>query len=151
MDRYLLLIIMADGLIWSRSSFGKLASGNFPENLGSTLTKFASKNPYPWIKDFLENIAIPNSYIFGLLTQWGELLTALSIIIASIYLIKRSQKNRFVLVLLMLGLLGGMFLNAVFWLASSWTSPSADGLNLLMFIIQGIGLARVMNLLRSKG
>ncbi|MCL5784924.1 MAG: hypothetical protein M1142_06260 [Patescibacteria group bacterium] len=146
---YLLLIFLFDGLIWLKSSIGKFQSGNFADSLGGTLAKFASNNPYPWYKSFLQNVAIPNSKIFGLFTQWGEFFSAISIILASIFLLL-GTKNKVVLVLLFLGLLGGMFLNAIFWLASGWTSASTDSLNLLMFVIQTIGLAYVLNLLKNR-
>lgn len=148
-DYYLLLIILANGVLWLRSSIGKLSSGKFVEELGSTLARFASKNPYPWYKDLLQNTAIPNSHLFGLLTQWGELLVALSTLGAAAYLLIKPAKNRLVLMVLLLGLSGGMFLNAVFWLASGWTSPSTDSLNLLMFGIQFIGAVFAFQLLRK--
>lgn len=144
MDKPLLFILFFDGLLWLRSSVGKLSSGNFPDELGVTLTKFASKNPYPWYKDFLQNIAIPNSKAFGLLTQWGELFVALSMTGITLYLLLGVKPCKYTKPLLALGLFGGMFLNATFWLASGWTSSSTDGLNLLMFVTQLVGLVYLL-------
>lgn len=142
MDKYLLLIILADGLIWLRSSLGKFPPEKFINGLGVVLQKFASNNPYPWYKSFLQNIAIPNSQIFGTFTFYGEILTALSVTLAAVYLLFKPAK-KLILILLLAGLLGGMFLNATFWLASGWMSPSTDSLNLLMLAIQTIALVAV--------
>lgn len=141
--KYLWWIILANGLIWLRSSVGKLSSGNFVENLGGTLTKFASHNPYPFYKNFLENVAVPNSQIFGFLTLWGEFLVAISLVGGAIILLTSPRKLKVVKLPLMMGLLGGVFLNLIFWLASGWTSASTDSLNLLMLVIGLIALIAV--------
>lgn len=117
--------------------------------LGGTLTKFASKNPYPWVQSFLQNTAIPNSNLFGLLTMWGEFLVAGSLIISSLYLFFSKKKSSLIVLLLILGSLGGMFLNMVFWFSSGYTSPSTDGLNLLMFVVEFTGLVYGLKLLKS--
>ncbi len=135
---YFLLFVLAIGLLWLKSSYGKLTGGVFVDGLGKTLTMFASKNPYPWYKDFLTQIAIPNSKTFGLLTMWGEFFAAVSITISSIILIA-TRGNKLIKAILLLGLLGGAFLNAIFWLAAGWTSASTESLNLLMLILQVIG------------
>lgn len=146
LDKYLLAILLFNGLIWARSSFGKFQSGNFADNLDKTLTVFASKNPYPWYKNFLNNIALPNSQLFGNLTMYGELLTAIAIVGGSIYFLWKGF-NRLVALGMLAGLLGGMFLNMIFWLASGWTSPSTDGINLLMFFVQLTGSMYIFKLL----
>ncbi|MBI4037034.1 hypothetical protein HY385_01280 [Candidatus Daviesbacteria bacterium] len=143
--KYLWWIILASGLIWLRSSVSKFSSGNFVENLGGTLTKFASKNPYPFYKNFLENVAVLNSQIFGLLTLWGEFLIAISLVGGAIILLINPGKLKTVKVPLMVGLLGGAFLNLIFWLASGWTSPSTDSLNLLMLVVQVIAFIALKN------
>lgn len=147
-EKYLWLILLADGLLWLRSSLGKFPPEKFIGSLGQVLEKFASKNPFPWYKDFLENAAIPNAEVFGLLTFWGEFFTALAVTGASLFLLLKSAKSRPVLILLLLGLGGGMFLNGTFWLASGWTSPSTDSLNLLMFTLELIGFVYIFKLLR---
>lgn len=67
---------------------------------------------------------------------------AASITLASIYLLTRKPTFLSKLVL-ELGLLGGILLNIIFWLAAGWTSPSTDSLNLLMFLIEAIGFITV--------
>lgn len=141
-------MLLAVDFIWARSSIGKVTGGKFVDSLGTTLEKFASKNPYPWFKDFLQNVAIPNAKTFGTLTMWGELLTAVALAISVLYLLVNQKSNQLINILLIAGLIGGMLLNATFWLASGWTSSSADGLNLLMFLIQTVGLIFALKLIK---
>lgn len=143
-SRLLQLLILVDGLIWLRSSFGKVTGGTFVSGLGGTLGKFSDKNPYPPVKSFLEGVAIPNASVFGLLTMWGEVLVAVALAGGVIYLLTHPKGNTTVLSFIALGLIGGMFLNLIFWLAAGWTSPSADSLNLLMFATQFIALIGVI-------
>jgi len=134
------------GLLWLRSSLGKIAGGKFVDSLGSTLTKISPTNPYPFFKSFLQSVAIPNARLFGQLSMWGEFLTALSIILASAYLIFFNSKNGLVTFLLIAGLLGGMFLNTIFWFGFGYTNVSTDGLNLLMFLIELVGVIVLIRL-----
>lgn len=112
----------------------------FVNSLGGVLAKFASNNPYPFYKNLLVSIAIPNSKLLGNLVILGEAFTAFSLLIASFYFLFKEKDNKFFKILMSLGLLQGLILNLNFWLASAWTSPSADSLNLLMFLIELIGL-----------
>ncbi len=132
-----LLIILSIGLLWARSNYEKFIGGKFVDSLGTTLTKAAEHNPYSWYKSFLQIVAIPNSVIFGQMVLWGEFLVAVAIIFPSIYLLRK--QNRFVYTILILGLIGGFFLNLNFWLGFGWTSPSTDNLNLLMGAIELTG------------
>lgn len=142
-----LLILISNGFIFLRSGYEKLEGGQFVSSLPQTLTKFSSKNPYPLFKSFLENTAIPNSTTLGYLTMYGEIFAGLSIILCSLYLLITKKLTKHVLFILLLGLLTGAFLNAIFWLAAGWTSPSTDGLNLIMFITQVIGSLTILKLL----
>lgn len=135
----LLLILLSIGLLWAKSSYGKFTSGTFVSGLGGTLSKIVDKNPYPWFKQFLNSIAIPNSQLFGTLVLWGELLSAVAIILGSLILLKKDS-NKFARLILIAGLAGGLFLNITFWLAFGYTSPSTDSLNLLMGVIEVIGI-----------
>lgn len=144
----MLIVILANGFIWARSSYGKFTLGNFVENLGGTLTKFASNNPYPWIKDFLQNTAATNSQLFGNLTLWGESLVTVAIVIPGLYFLVANKYNKLLRLLLVAGLLGGMFFNIVFYFAAGWVSPSTESLNLLMFMTQLIGLVAVARTIR---
>lgn len=136
----ILWILIAFGLEFLRSSYGKIAGGKFVGGLGSTLKIFANKNPNEWYKNFLNSWAIPNSSMLGNLIMWGELLSGIAMIVGSIYLLLNKGKGRFAQFILMLGLIGGAFLNLNFYFAAGWTSPSTEGLNLLMLVIEVIGI-----------
>lgn len=136
----LLLILLSIGLLWLKSSLGKFTSGTFVSGLGTTLSKVVDKNPYPWFKQFLNTVAIPNSQIFGSLVLWGELLSAIAIIFGSLSLLLKLKAGRLASLVLVAGLGGGLFLNIIFWLGFGYTSPSTDSLNLLMGVIEIVGL-----------
>lgn len=139
-DKLLLLTLLSVDFIWLRSSFGKLTGGKFVDSLAATLGKFASQNPYPWYKNFLQSFAIPNSKLLGNLILLGELFTAASLLIGILYLLLMGRKNRVIYTLLWLGFLTGMLLNVNFWLASAWTGASTDSLNLLMLLLELLGI-----------
>ena len=48
------------------------------------------------------------------------------------------------------GLVVGLFLNLNFWLAAGYTSPSTDGLNLLMMIVEALGIFYIFPKLAGK-
>lgn len=128
------------GLTWLRSSWGKITGGKFVDSLGNLLSQMSQNNPYPLFKSFLQTVAIPNSKLFGMLTMWGEFLTALLITFASLYLLFFKADHRLGLIALILGLLGGMFLNAIFWLGFGYSNVSTDSLNILMFLVELVGV-----------
>lgn len=143
-----MLISLVLGLIWLKSVATKVAVGNFPGGLSATLEKFASQNPFPHYKEFLQEIAIPNSAVFGYLVVAGEFLASIAILIPTA-LILLKKESRVLLIILALGLSGGLFLNLNFGIAAGWTSPSTEGLNLLMFFIELISLSSVLADLRG--
>lgn len=142
--KFLLIIFLAIGLLWAKSSYGKVTGGTFVSTLSTTLTKTADKNPYPWFKQFLISTAVPNSQTFGSLTMWGELLSAVAIVLGAILLLSSKQAKLANLILL-LGLAGGAFLNIIFWLGFGYTSPSTDSLNLLMAVVEIIGIFYILS------
>lgn len=144
-----LLMLLPSGLVWLRSGFTKIVEGKFPEMLEGILKKFAVDNPYPFYKSFLENTVIPNAKSVGTFIMWAELITALSIIIPVIYLLTRKQRNKIIEIILIAGLILGIFLNTNFWLAASWTGQSTDGLNAIMIILQSIGLVFVVKFFKD--
>lgn len=123
------------GLIFLRSGYSKLAGGKFVGGLSKTLGSFASENPYPPVKAFLINVAIPNSTVFGLLTMLGEIYAGLSITSAVIYFLFKKSLNKLFLAILISGLIVNIFLNATFYFAAGWTSPSTETVNLVMLLI----------------
>lgn len=144
------LILISLGFIWLRSSFGKITGGMFPQTLAPTLEKFISKNPYPWYTDFLKSSIIPNAEFFGQVIMWSEFAVAIAIVGGSMFLLINNKKSLAGMVL-KIGLFGGIMLNLNFWLASSWTSPSTDSLNLLMAVIQIISLWTIFNMYNKTG
>lgn len=140
-------IYLVIGLTWFRSSIGKVTGGTFSDSLGGLLTKLAPGNPYPWFKTFLLNFVIPNSKLFGNLTMYGELLTALAITLGSAYIIFFKGDSRLWLSVLIIGLIGGVFLNLIFWLGFGYSNVSTDSLNILMLVIELIGVIVLLNTL----
>lgn len=134
-----LLVLLTLGLMWAKSSYSKFTSGNFVSGLGETLSKVSPKNPYPFFKQFIYSVAIPNSSTFGFMVLWGELLVAVSIIVGSVMLMM-NPLNKMAALAIVVGLIGGLLLNITFWLGFGWTSPSTDSVNLLMGAIELIGI-----------
>lgn len=139
-NRYLYVIFAVIGFIFLRSGWGKVSGGEFVGTLGATLGKFASKNPNPIVTDFLNNVAIPNSQIFGFLTMWGEVLTGLNLLVLSAYLLFTKSAKKNVFMLMSLGFAVGFMLNLTFWFAAGWTSASTDSVNLVMGAVNAVGL-----------
>lgn len=102
-SRPFLFVYLSIGLVWLRSFYEKLVSGTFADTLGVVLTKFASKNPYPFYKTYLEKVVIPNAKVYGYVTMWGEFLTALALIGEVAYFLIKPEKNTFVAIILLFG------------------------------------------------
>lgn len=134
------LIVLADGLLWLQSAWGKVSGGKFVGALGETLGKFASNNPYPWYKQILVSTAIPNSIMVGNLVMWTELFSGLFLVGGSLYYLFSKKLNHLVRLALIAGLIGTSGLNLMFYLAAGWTSPSTSSLNLLMLVLQVVTL-----------
>lgn len=114
------------------------------DSLSGTLAKFAKDNPYPPVKSFLENIAIPNSIVFGYLTQWGEFLAGLNLLALSLWMIFSPKTGKKFVSLMVLGFGTGLLLNTVFWLSAGYTSSSTGSLNLVMGAVNLVGLIFVL-------
>lgn len=142
-------MLLVQGAVWFKSGSTKLIEGKFPGMLAPILEKFASNNPYPFYKDFLEKTAIPNAQLVGTLVMWGELLTSLAILIGGVYLLFRIS-NRLPMIVLALGLLGGIFLNLNFWLAAGWTGATKESLNLIMLGVELIGFIVLIKALGNE-
>lgn len=146
-DVSIMLILTAVGVIWLRSALGKVMSGTFVQDLGKTLNRFADMNPYPWFKEILVTQAVPNAEMLGMVVMGGELLVAGLVVLGSLYLLFMRENRSTMSLLLACGLLGGLFLNLLFWLAAGHTSASTDSLNLLMMVVSIAGL---LHLSRSE-
>lgn len=139
-DKYFLLVVLAEGLVWLKSSIGKFSAGGFVEGMGATLGKFIVKNPNFWYVDFIKTVAIPNANLFGMMVLWGELFVALTLVLGSAYLLMGKKLTDNVKILLGLGLFGGLLMNLNFYFAAGWMSSSTESLNLLMAAISAVGL-----------
>lgn len=137
------------GLIFLKSSYVKFAGGKFVSGLGETLEYFASGNPHLWVKIMLVDGMIPHSVVLGYMTMWGELVSAICILGSVGYYLAKRKLTKTIYLIFGTGLLGGAFLNWTFWLASGWTSASADSLNLLMALMQTVGLVFVIKQYQS--
>lgn len=135
-----LLLTFVPGFMWLTSGVEKLIEGKFPLILKNILIKFATGNPYPFYKNFLQDTVIPNATTFGYLVVWGEFLTGLAMTFSISYLFWKTKNARIVKILLVTGLLGGLFLNINFYLGGGWTNQSKNGLNILMILLQTISL-----------
>lgn len=134
LDRVMLLILLIDGLLWFRSGWGKVSGGKFVSELPKTLERFASQNPYSWYKDFLQTVSLNNN-VFGTLVMYGELIGSTLLLVGIVTKFLEIQ-SRYLTSLIVITLLGLSFMNLNFYLAAGWTSPSTEGLNLLMMAIQ---------------
>lgn len=124
--------------VWLSSGWEKVYGGQFVPNIGKTLGRFASSNPHEWYVSSVLEVAKSYPVVFGMLVQWGELLVGIGLAAALILygFSKRRSFKRSARFVASVALLGGIFMNANFYFGSGWTSPSAEGLNALMFWIQ---------------
>lgn len=139
-DKYFLLVLLAEGLLWLKSSYGKFSAGGFVENLVSTLIKFSANNPNSWYVNFLKTLAIPNATLIGMLVLYGELVVAVSLTLGSLVFLTQKKFDPVWRSILGVGLFGALILNLNFYFAAGWTSPSTESLNLLMATIDALGL-----------
>lgn len=144
------LLLTPLAFIWLRSSIGKITEGTFAQNLNLTFAHFAEKNPFPFYQELLSTTAIPNYQILGTIVMWTEFVTAVILSFSALLLIIKPKKIKPVLATLSIGLFLGIIMNINFWFASGWTSPSTDGLNLLMTTIQAILLGIAIHFIRQK-
>lgn len=143
-NSYFFYVILLNGFIFLKSGVEKLIGGTFLETLPATLRYFASGNPYPTVEFFLLEIAVPNGYLFGYLTMYGEVISGICLIIASIYYLHVKAFSHISLMLFIIGLTGAALLNDIFWLASGWTSPASETLNILMLAISLLGFVFII-------
>lgn len=123
---------------WLIAGWEKIQSPEFVTGMAETVTRFSSKNPLPWVQQFLTETVVPNAALFGELVRWGEFLVGAGLFLSMlIFLFVPHQLLKRVSVLGMIfSLKMGSLLSAVFYLSAGWTSPSTHGLNLVMFWVQ---------------
>lgn len=144
------VVLLVIGYTFLTSGWAKINGGVFVDGLAKTLSAFAAKNPYPWFKDLLLTVAIPNTALIGPLVEFGELATGLTLVVGAIYIFFASKITLGFKGFMTLGSLIGASLNGVFYLAAGWTSPSTSGLNLLMMVAQLVAVAFIWQLPTQK-
>lgn len=130
--RTIRLIKLSFGIIWLHSGITKLLSPEFLGSLPKTLAYFASNNPFPWYRTFLQTLAIPYANVFGVLTILGEVITGVSFVAGTLL---SHKVGKLASLLIYPGYLGSLSLNITFFLAAGWTGPATALLNALMIVI----------------
>ncbi len=122
---------------WFMGGIEKLG-GTFTGGIGKTFEKFASENPFVWYKTFLTGYASAHTDLFGWLIPWGELAVGVGLLlsVAGYVYAKTAKAKTVMLVISIAALLGAAFMNANFYFAAGWMSPSTHGLNVVMFWIE---------------
>ncbi len=129
---------------WWSAGWEKVSSPAFVDGITKTLGFFASKNPFPWYKDFLLGFAADNALVFAYAVEWSQVAIAFALLLG-VYFIAVSaggKAKRCGYYLSLLALAGGMLMNINFYLAAAWTSPATRGSNVVMFWV-GIVLVYV--------
>jgi hypothetical protein len=123
---------------WWSAGWGKLSNPDFLTGMGKTLAAFAAKNPYPWYKSFLENVAAKNATAFGIAVEWSQAVIAFVLVAAAVETLwgKEERVRRKAMLAASVALVGGMLMNANFYFAAGWTSASTKGSNMVMFWAQ---------------
>ena len=136
----LVVIQMTLAYEWWSAGWEKVSSPEFVSGINGTLGYFASKNPFPWYKDFLLGFATRNSTLFAYSVEWSQIAIAIILAIAGAVFVYSKQEviKKNALKLSILALIGGILMNANFYLAAGWTGPGTHGINVVMFWVQGI-------------
>lgn len=122
---------------WIVSGWTKVTSETFVSTFPATLIRFTEQNPHTWYVDTILRFSTQHATTFAELVRWGELLAGLGIVSGSILLLQKyTSLHRVGTYVLVGALVGGCWMNANFYFAAGWTSPSTGGLNLLMFGVQ---------------
>jgi hypothetical protein len=138
---HFLALLAIQGLLayeWLHAGWGKVSTPDFVRNLAKTFSAFAAKNPYGWYKAFLEGFATRNATLFAYAIELSQLVIGLTLLAAIGVMLyaKTNESRRAAMFAATVALFGGALMNANFYLASGWMSPSSSGLNLVMFWIQ---------------
>ncbi len=120
---------------WIVGGYTKITGGTFVSGMPDTLTRFATNNPHSWYTSTILAQAQQFPAVFGHLVQWGELLAGVGLLVAAILSTMRSTADvqRAASLIAVPALLGGAFMNANFFFAAGWMSPSTSGLNMVLF------------------
>jgi hypothetical protein len=125
---------------WWSAGWEKVSSPAFVVGIDQTLGFFASKNPFPWYKSFIEGFAAKNSAAFAYAVEWSQIAVALGLMLATAVILygRDGRWRKYALTGSVLALVGGMLMNANFYLAAGWTGPGTKGSNVVMFWTQAV-------------
>lgn len=122
---------------WWSAGWEKVSSSAFVNGIRETFAFFASKNPFPLMKEFLLGFATQNAAAFAYAVEWSQVAIAITLIICAAFIgLRVNRFARIALCLSILALLGGALMNATFYLAAGWTGPGTKGSNVVMFWTQ---------------
>jgi thiosulfate dehydrogenase [quinone] large subunit len=133
---WLVLIQWVIALEWLHANWSKWSGPDFISNINLTLQGFAAKTSYSFYSSFLKSVAIPNAELFGNAIRLGELGVGLALIIGGVFLLKFNKLRMPYIGIIIAACFAGALMNLNFFLATSWTGPSAAGLNLVMGLIE---------------
>lgn len=126
--------------VWFTAGLEKVVNSAFVDGMSKTLSAFASQNPYAWYKTVLLGPAMDNAALLGIVVQWAEV--GVAVIMVGAIVVSFCGRSRQLLSgargFLILALLLGMAMNASFFFAAGWLSPSTHTVNLMMFWVQAV-------------
>ena len=134
-----LWMVLMQGVIafeWLKSGIGKFTKPGFMNSIEQTMTVFATKTPHQWYSEFLRANVIPNANYFGNVVRWTEVLVGITLLAAGIALVRQGKLSFLLHKVLLVALLGGALLNLNFYFAAGWSSPSTEGINIVMGLVQ---------------
>lgn len=140
------------GLVWVQAAWEKISDPGYLSGMGKTLAVFASKNPYGWYHDFLVNMAVPNTALFGVTVEVGEALVGLGLLATAVIAVLplRHSIAQIGSTVGTIALAAGALMSINFWLAAGWLSVATAGENTLMALIQlGFLAAGVIGLVQQ--
>ena len=134
------MVLVVIGYEWFTAGFEKISSKTFAVQMPGTIAYFASKNPFPWYRDFLNGMDKGRAQDLGYAIEWAQILMGIVLMLGPmVYLwTNKIDLKKFLNGLMVVALIGGLLLNANFYLAASWTSPGTKGINVVMFWTQFI-------------
>ncbi len=133
---WMVLVQWVIGVEWLIAGWEKFAKPNFMDGIEKTLRLFASKSSFGSYARTMNNLIIPHANFVGQVVRVSELLLGLLFILSGLVWLRVKTISPLMRAMLTLGLLWGAFLNLNFFLASSWTGPSTEGVNFIMGAIQ---------------
>ncbi|MBF8280244.1 MAG: DoxX family protein [Candidatus Magasanikbacteria bacterium] len=137
---------------WWSAGWEKISSPKFVDGIQGTLGFFAGQNPFPWYKSFLLGFASQNAKAFAYTVEWSQIAIGIVLIVSTLVFLYVSSAaiRRLALIASLIALLGGLLMNANFYLAAGWTGPGARAVNVLMFWVQILLIYVWVKLLAQK-